>query len=234
MSTSPVQHFGQDQIKAVGSLAATLLAMGGLMFLPAGTLYWDRGWRFILLFLALTAAAMIYIRRVNPEILVVRRRFQSGSKRWDVVVATLTIMSMAAILPVAGLDDGRFRWSELPEWVVWLACFLFAASYAWIAWAQAVNRHFELTVRIQTDRGHKVIDSAPYAIMRHPGYIGAAGFVIGTALALGSLWALVPAAVAIVLLIGRTLAEEATLAAELPGYSDYMRRIRWRWVPGLW
>ena len=74
---------------------------------------------------------------------------------------------------------------------------LFAVSFAWVAWAQAVNRHFEPTVRIQTDRGHTVIDTGPYALIRHPGYIGAAGFVIGMALALGSLWALIPAAVGI-------------------------------------
>jgi protein-S-isoprenylcysteine O-methyltransferase Ste14 len=234
MPASTVQHFGREELKAVGSLAGSVLAMGALMFLPAGTLYWERGWRFVILFLALTAAAMVYVWRVNPELFAVRRRFQEGSKRWDVIVATLTIVSMAAILPVAGLDDARFHWSEAPESVVWFGSLLFAVAYGWIAWAQAVNRHFELTVRIQTDRGHKVIDTGPYAIMRHPGYVGATGFVVGTALALGSYWALLPAALTTALLIGRTLGEEATLAGELSGYSEYMQRVRYRWVPGVW
>jgi protein-S-isoprenylcysteine O-methyltransferase Ste14 len=204
------------------------------MFIPAGTFDWPRGWWFLAVFLVLTAAAMLYLWRVNPEIFAARRRFQPGSKRWDVVVATLSILTMGAILPVAALDDARFHWSSMPGWVVAIGYLLFVASYAWIAWAQAVNRHFEPTVRIQTDRGHTVIDTGPYAIVRHPGYVGALGFATGMALALGSWWALLPAALAIALLIGRTLAEEATLAAELPGYADYMQRVRWRWVPGLW
>ena len=110
----------------------------------------------------------------------------------------------------------------------------FAASYALTTWAQAVNRHFEPTVRIQTERGHRVIDSGPYAVVRHPGYVGAVVMSVGVALALGSLWALVPAALVAVLLIGRTLAEEATLKAELPGYAEYTGRVRYRWTPGVW
>ena len=107
-------------------------------------------------------------------------------------------------------------------------------AYAWITRAQAVNRHFEPTVRIQTDRNHTVIDTGPYAVMRHPGYIGATGLVIGMALMLGSLWALIPAVVAIIILAGRTLGEEAVLKAELPGYAAYTQRVRYRWVPGVW
>ena len=227
-------RFGRQELQSLGSLAATLLVMAALMFIPAGTLAWARGWWFLVLFLVLTAAAMIYLWRVNPEIFAARRRFQPGSKRWDVVVATLIMLMMGAILPVAALDDGRFHWLSISGWVIAIGYLMFVASYAWIAWAQAVNRHFEPTVRIQTDRGHTVIDTGPYAIVRHPGYVGALGFAVGMALALGSWWALVPAALAIALLVGRTLAEEATLAAELPGYADYMRRVHWRWIPGIW
>ena len=133
---------------------------------------------------------------------------------------------------MAHSTTGAFTGRNCPVGSSLIGYLLFAASYAWIAWAQAVNRHFEPTVRIQTDRNHKVIDTGPYALMRHPGYIGAIGFVIGMALMLGSLWALVPAAVAIVILAGRTLGEEAVLKAELPGYAEYMQRVRYRWVPG--
>jgi protein-S-isoprenylcysteine O-methyltransferase Ste14 len=234
MLNSAGRRFGHAELQALGSLAVTLLIMAVLMFWPAGTLAWARGWWFLLFFIVLTVIAMAYLWRVNPEIFAARRRFQKGSKRWDVVVATLTMISIAAILPVAALDDGRFHWSPLPDWVVLIGYLLFAVSYAWIAQAQAVNRHFEPTVRIQTDRNHKVIDTGPYAFVRHPGYIGAAGFAIGMALALGSLWALIPAALAIIILAGRTLGEEAVLKAELPGYAEYMQRVRYRWVPGVW
>jgi len=234
MLDSAGRRFGPAEWQALGSLAATMVLMAVLLFWPAGTLAWARGWWFLLAFVALTIIAMAYLWRVNPEIFAARRRFHKGSKSWDIVVATLAMIAVAAILPVAALDDGRFHWSQPPVWIVLVGYLLFAAAYAWITQAQAVNRHFEPTVRIQTDRNHTVIDTGPYAVMRHPGYIGAAGMVIGMALMLGSLWALVPAAAAIVILAGRTLGEEAVLKAELPGYAEYTQRVRYRWVPGVW
>ena len=202
------------------------------LFWPAGTLSWALGWWFIGVFTALTLVAIFCLWRVNPEIFAARSRFRKeGSKGWDVIVATLTMIAVAAILPVAALDDKRFGWAPAPGWAICMGYVLLVASYAWVGWAQAVNRHFEPTVRIQTERGHKVIDTGPYAFVRHPGYIGAIVLAIGIALALGSLWALVPAAVAMIVLAGRTLGEEAVLKAELPGYADYMQRVRYRWVP---
>jgi protein-S-isoprenylcysteine O-methyltransferase Ste14 len=227
--------FARDQLRAVVSLAISLGIMLVLLFWPAGTLSWPLGWWFMGVFTALTIAAILYIRMANPELFAARRHLRNpGSKNWDVVVATLTILAIAAILPVAALDNARFGWAPAPGWAIGLGYLLFAASYVLTTWAQAVNRHFEPTVRIQTERGHRVIDSGPYAVIRHPGYIGAVVMSVGAALALGSLWALLPAALAAALLIGRTLAEEATLKAELPGYAEYARRVRHRWVPRVW
>jgi protein-S-isoprenylcysteine O-methyltransferase Ste14 len=101
-------------------------------------------------------------------------------------------------------------------------------------WAQAVNRFFEPGVRIQTERGHHVVDTGPYAIIRHPGYFAACILFAGTALSLGSWWALGPTAVVVLLLLLRTAWEDRTLKAELPGYADYAQRVRFRWVLGLW
>jgi protein-S-isoprenylcysteine O-methyltransferase Ste14 len=235
MSDPSAPSFGRDQVRALISLAIALVVMAVLLFWPAGTLSWALGWWFIGVFTALTLAAMIYLWRVNPEIFAARRHFRNeGSKGWDLVVASLAMIAVAAVLPVAGLDNQRFGWAPAPGWAVALGYVLLVVSYALTSWAQAVNRHFEPTVRIQTDRDHKVIDTGPYAIVRHPGYIGAVVLTIGTALALGSLWALVPATVVAVLLAGRTLGEEAALKAGLPGYREYTERVRYRWVPGIW
>jgi protein-S-isoprenylcysteine O-methyltransferase Ste14 len=103
-----------------------------------------------------------------------------------------------------------------------------------VTWAEAVNKFFEPTVRIQTDRGQTVIDSAPYATVRHPGYVGGLLFAVGTALGLGSLWALIPAGIACLLLILRTQWEDQTLQAELPGYREYTERVRYKLIPGVW
>jgi protein-S-isoprenylcysteine O-methyltransferase Ste14 len=227
--------FGRDQVRALISLAITMGVMAVLLFLPAGTFSWALGWWFLAVFTALTLIAIVWLWRVNPEIFAARNRLaREGSKGWDIVVASLTMVAIAAILPVAALDNARFGWAPAPGWAIALGYVLLVASYAWTGWAQAVNRHFEPTVRIQTERGHRVIDTGPYAVMRHPGYIGAVVLSVGIALALGSLWALVPAAAVALLLAGRTLAEEATLKAELAGYSDYTTRVRYRWVPGVW
>jgi protein-S-isoprenylcysteine O-methyltransferase Ste14 len=104
-----------------------------------------------------------------------------------------------------------------------------------LTWAMAVNTHFEKTVRIQHDRGHRVIDSGPYRIVRHPGYLGAIlGFTLAAPLLLGSWWSFVPAVAAVVCLIIRTSLEDRTLQNELDGYKDYAQNVRYRLLPGLW
>lgn len=229
----PKHAFGREETQALASLVISILIMAAALFWPAGTLAWTRAWIFLGLFIFLTIVAMIWIWRTNPELYAVRRKYQKGTKGWDAIVATLTIVSFFAILPVAGFDE-RFRWAPQPDGVVWLGYGLTIIGYFGVAWAQSVNRHFEATVRIQTDRDHKVIDTGPYAIIRHPGYISAVIFAAGIALSLGSLFALIPAGVLTLLLIGRTLAEDATLKAELSGYSDYAARVKHRWLPGIW
>ena len=103
-----------------------------------------------------------------------------------------------------------------------------------MTWAESVNKFFEPTVRIQTDRGHRVIDTGPYAIVRHPGYASAALLIFGMPLSLGSYWALIPAAISYGLLIIRTVWEDRTLQEELTGYKEYAQRVRYRLVRGIW
>jgi protein-S-isoprenylcysteine O-methyltransferase Ste14 len=216
------------------SLIVWFAIMIAAMFLPAGTWDWPRGWTFLAVFGVFTAIACVWIWIRNPELFAARSRIQKGTKAWDVPVTIGIITSFAAILPVAALDDGRFRWAPQPDSVVWLGYALFAIGYMGTAWAQSENRHFEATVRIQTDREHHVIDTGPYAFIRHPGYAFAIPMMLGMPLALGSLYGLIPAGVAFIFLIIRTLGEDATLKAELPGYRDYAARVKQRWLPGVW
>jgi protein-S-isoprenylcysteine O-methyltransferase Ste14 len=146
----------------------------------------------------------------------------------------LLLPAMVAIVPVAALDDGRFQWSRMSWWFVGLGYFLLTTAVAITAWAQAVNRFFEPGVRIQTERGHRVVQTGPYAIIRHPGYFAACLLFPGIALALGSWWALVPAGFATLLLLIRTEWEDRTLHAELAGYAAYAKRVRFRLIPGVW
>ncbi|OWV77044.1 isoprenylcysteine carboxyl methyltransferase [Rhizobium sp. R339] len=232
--TQQQTRFGQAVAPSLGSLAITVIIMFAALFWPAGRLDWPRGWMFLGLFIALTAVAIVWIWRSNPELFAARSRYQKGTKPWDAVVATLTIILFAAILPVGAFDDGRFHWAPQPGWVVLVGYLLMTAGYLGLTWAQSVNRHFEPTVRIQTDRDHKVIDTGPYAVIRHPGYAFAIVLAAGMALSLGSLYALIPAGLMVVVLAGRTLGEEMELRRGLEGYAEYMDRVRWRWVPGVW
>jgi protein-S-isoprenylcysteine O-methyltransferase Ste14 len=228
------QPEGVNKPRLVGFLLALPLYFVLFMFLPAGTWAWTKGWLFIGVFLGTVAAAALYLWRVNPEVVVARSGSHEGTKRWDKILLGFFFPAVYAIAPVAALDDGRFHWLPVPWWVCGVGYVLFLAGMGIVTWAEAVNKFFEVTVRIQTERGQKVIDAGPYAVVRHPGYVAGTLFCVGAALCLGSVWALVPAGLASALLALRTRWEDQTLQAELPGYKEYTERVRYRLIPGVW
>ena len=121
---------------------------------------------------------------------------------------------------VAGLDH-RYNWSpEFPLWLIVFGLIQISLGDAFATWALAENRFFSSVVRIQTDRGHTVCESGPYRFVRHPGYAGNILALFGIVLALGSVWTLIPAAVASIIAVIRTVLEDRTLQNELPGYRD--------------
>lgn len=135
---------------------------------------------------------------------------------------------------VAGLDH-HFGWSTLFHlWLNILGFVLIALGYSFVAWALVENRFFTSMVRIQTDRGHEVCDSGPYRIVRHPGYAGNILPLPGIVLALGSVWEIIQASVAMVIRVTRTVLEDRNLQEERPGYMDYARRVRFRLIPGIY
>jgi len=190
----------------------------------------------ILIVLALGGlVSWLVLRAKNPDLSRRRARLGAGTKRWDKVILGVALPMPIVALAVAGLGV-RFGWSTLAPWPLlwWVGALLYAASVAWVTWAMVTNNHFEGTVRVQSDIGHRVVDSGPYRAVRHPGYSGSLIFFLGLPLMLGSIWAFVPSAVAIVLFVLRTALEDRTLQAELEGYADYARRVPFRLVPGVW
>jgi protein-S-isoprenylcysteine O-methyltransferase Ste14 len=210
------------------------LVMAVLVFWPAGTLDWRLGWLFLAVFIAASVIAGLVLWRVNPVIFAARSRIQEGTKGWDRILLALFMPLFMAILAVAGFDAGRFHWLPAPGWAVILGYVLLIAGIALFSWAQAVNRFFEPGVRIQSERGHRVIDTGPYVYVRHPGYVGAIAMFFGMALSLGSLIALIPAAATTALLVLRTAWEDETLRRELPSYSGFAAKTRYRLLPGVW
>jgi protein-S-isoprenylcysteine O-methyltransferase Ste14 len=189
---------------------------------------------FVTLLVGTLVVAGVYLLFVNPEVVVARIRFHRGTKRWDIILLCFLLPAVCAVFLVAALDDRRFHWLPVPWWVRGIGYVLFLVGVGIFTWAESVNKFFEPTVRIQMDRGHKVIDTGPYAIVRHPGYVGFMLFSVGGALCLGSLWALIPAGLVCVLLVLRTRREDETLQAELSGYNEYAQTVRYKLIPGVW
>ncbi|MFK0206935.1 methyltransferase family protein [Agrobacterium sp. NPDC090283] len=210
------------------------LSLMALIFLPAGQIGWCPGWVFVAVVVAAFGLSALVLARVNPVIFRARSQFQPGTKKWDLFLVTGILLAFSAEIPVAALDAGRMGWSIVPISAVLLGYILLVGGIAVTAWAQAVNPFFEPGVRIQSERGQRVITSGPYRIVRHPGYTAAIAMFTGIPLALGSWVALLPAALAIALLILRTGWEDRLLQAELSGYADYARERRHRLFPGIW
>ena len=167
--------------------------------------------------------------------IVLSGTFGEDTKPWD--KALLSLFGLAYLfVPITGaLDAGRYGWSSMPQALWVLGLVLYAVFTFFTTWAMAVNTHFEKTVRIQTDREHRVIDTGPYRIVRHPGYAGTIlGFLLSPPFLLLSWWALVPAGAAALVLVVRTALEDRFLRRELEGYAEYAKRVRYRLVPFLW
>ena len=224
-----------DRRRLILSVGWSLLIFVLCLFVPAGTWAWTRGWLFILVIVVASIPATLYLRRVNPDVIAARVNRHDGTKRWDFLLGLIFILpTMLAIMIVAALDDGRFHWFPCRGGVCVLGYALLIIGMVGVTWAESVNKFFEPTVRIQTDRGHQVIDSGPYAIVRHPGYVSGFLVFIGMPLCLGSLWALIPAVLLCLLLVVRTIWEDQTLREELAGYEEYAQRVRYRLIPGVW
>jgi protein-S-isoprenylcysteine O-methyltransferase Ste14 len=144
------------------------------------------------------------------------------------------LVVLIALPVVAGLDVGRFHWSNLDFAFVFPGFVLLIFSTFLLNWAMAVNPFFEPTVRIQRERDHEVIASGPYNFVRHAGYLAGLLFVFSFPLLAGSVFAFVPAGIYVSLVLLRTLLEDRTLVRELAGYSEYSTKVRYRLFPWVW
>jgi protein-S-isoprenylcysteine O-methyltransferase Ste14 len=206
-------------------------------FIGAGTLRWDWAWVFTATTFIGWVGLSLILARVNPEILNERGKRvkdQTGTKRWDWLIMGIYAVLLLATPLVAGLDY-RNAWSSLTTdslKVVGIA--VLGVSFIPLTWSMAVNRFFQATVRIQTNRSHQVVMLGPYRYVRHPGYVGVILQFIAIPLSLGTLVAWFPALLGVALYILRTALEDRTLRAELPGYADYAQQTRYRLLPGIW
>jgi len=212
-----------------------MIMLSALLFLGAGTLNWPQGWLYVALYaLSIIAQAVILIPR-SPGLLAERSKLQAGTKRWDVILSAVGLgLATMVSLFVAGLDYRNSWTGPLPLWTVIVALLVMVLGWVLVVWSMASNPFFSAMVRLQADRGQRVMTGGPYQYVRHPGYVGAILSNAAMPFVLGSLWALIPASVVMLFFLVRTIGEDPTLQRELPGYREYAQRVRYRLLPGVW
>jgi protein-S-isoprenylcysteine O-methyltransferase Ste14 len=215
------------------ALAILAIVMGLVLFVTAGTVHYWQAWVYLAVFFGISALVTVYLMRRDPALL--ERRMRGGptaepepSQR---IIMWLVSVGFVALLVVPAVDR-RFGWSHLPSWVALAGNALTVIGFYLIFLVYRENTYGAATIRVTADQ--RVISTGPYAVVRHPMYASASLYLIGTPLALGSLWGLVPLVLIVPALIWRLLDEERLLARDLPGYTEYQRRVRYRLLPAMW
>lgn len=197
---------------------------------------WLEAWAYALVSTLTFIASRVLAGRRHPDLLAERARFLDAkdTKPWDKILAPALGLGSILILVVAGLDR-YYGWSSefsLEAKVIAFVGLVF--GYIFSSAAIIENRFFSGTVRIQSERGHQVVSTGPYRVVRHPGYAGGLlGFLLIPVL-LDSWWAYVPSLLLMLVMIVRTALEDKTLQEELPGYKEFARKTRYRLIPGIW
>ena len=216
--------------QAISKFVLGVLVVGILLFLPAGTLRWREGWLLMgILFVPMFFAGLVMLKR-SPDLLKKRLSAKETEGEQKQVVRFSGLMFLAAFI-AAGLNY-RFQWIVLPAWVPWAAAVLFLLAYLMYAEVLRENAYLSRTIEVQS--GQKVIDTGLYGVVRHPMYAATLLLFLAMPFVLGSLISFLIMLCYIPLIAKRMKNEEAVLLKGLPGYGDYMKKVRYRMIPFVW
>jgi protein-S-isoprenylcysteine O-methyltransferase Ste14 len=221
---------GAMPVSAYLRASVLLIAAAAALFGSAGSLAIPTFWLYWAILAAVFVAAFALLDRG-----LLQERMRPGGRPTPLGLRLLNVVLLMHWI-IAGLDRGRLHWSDsVPLWLQAFALFTIVAAYALVFWAMVENRFFSSVVRIQSERGQHVVESGPYAFVRHPGYSAGILILAASGVALGS-WiaAAFLVAVSVPFLLYRVIREDRVLQEQLPGYRDYAQRVRWRLVPGIW
>jgi protein-S-isoprenylcysteine O-methyltransferase Ste14 len=211
------------------STVLTWLAAAAALFGSAGRFDIAGFWIYLAILAAISIGALFFI---DPEL--TQERMRPGGRPLAPKYMLLALM-MLVHLAIAGLDRGRFHWSDdVPRLLQAIGLVFYALASLGFLWAMHVNRFFSSIPRIQSERGHHVVSSGPYRWVRHPGYTAALVLTLASGISLGSWLATAIGAIGIPLLFVRLSYEDRMLRNELPGYRDYAERVRYRLIPYVW
>jgi len=220
-------------LQAIASGLIGLVVFGLLVFWPAGTFDYWRGWAFIAVFAASTTIPSLYLAAKNPAAL--RRRMQAGpaaeTRLLQKIIISVAFLAMGATIVVSALDF-HFGWSSVPAAVSVVGDVLVAAGLG-IAMLTTIQNGYA-AANIKVESGQELVSTGMYAVVRHPMYFGNVVLMIGIPLALGSYWGLLFVLPGLAVLATRILDEEKVLTQQLAGYPDYVQRVHYRLVPYVW
>ncbi len=221
-------------VRGVVRLVAVCAFISIPLFWGAGTLDWQRGWAFLALLALTFAVNLTLLLNKNPTLVRERWKRRKDTKRFDKTFGWAYLVVVVAFFVLAGMDAVRFRWTSMQSSLLYVGVAMHVLGMIPVLGALLTNPHLETTVRIQTDRGHRVVSEGPYRYVRHPMYVGISLAFWGWSLVLGSWVAFGVACVVVVLLVIRTALEDRTLRNELSGYTEYCEKTRYRLIPGAW
>ncbi|MEA3153817.1 MAG: hypothetical protein QOK44_1406 [Betaproteobacteria bacterium] len=209
------------------------LALGALVFIPAGTLNYWQGWAYFGTAISASALYTIYLVKHDPALL--QRRQQVGpSHEKEPAQKIIVLFIFAAFVTLIVLPplDYRLGWSLVPWYVSVIGVALVALSFYFFYLVSKINTYAAANVRVE--KGQRIVDTGVYGLVRHPMYFGTLFLIVGTPLALGSWWTLLLTPAFLLLLYFRIASEEKVLMRDLPGYAEYQRKVRYRLIPFIW
>lgn len=215
------------------SLVVSIVLPPVLFFSLAG--HWDLwyGWVYTAILAVLFSFNLLALQLKNPDLLKERMKPPSGHSYWTGVIHP--VMQVILQPAIAGLDQ-RFHWTDRVALIgIVVGLVIVALGMGVVIWAELTNSFFSGAVRIQADRGQRVISTGPYTAVRHPAYAGGTLALIAGGLALNSLLSMISAVlIALPVIVYRTKIEDQMLRSELLGYADYASKVRYRLLPGVW
>jgi protein-S-isoprenylcysteine O-methyltransferase Ste14 len=218
--------------KAWLGLVFLAIAMGLLLFLPAGTARYWQAWVYLAVFFGASFLITLYLMKKDPALL--ERRLSAGptaeKEKSQKIIMLFASIGFIALLVVSALDH-RYKWSNVPLYMVIAGDVLTVVGFCIVFLVYKENTFTSATIEVAA--GQKVISTGPYAVVRHPMYAGSLLYLLGMPFALGSFWSLFVFIAVIPFLMWRLFDEERFLSKNLPGYTDYSSKVRWRLIPGV-